>query len=135
MRKIPSQHREYQIPQPRSTHLPCGGTEYIHTRLPALGEYGTQSPAERSANQAQRGPEFPAAERRAGSQFRIKKNDESQNPQTESGLTASVNLVVAKQQRVKHQKPQWRDGDDQRRQARRNRQLGVSQREIPAHQQ
>src|SRR5258708_21890593 len=126
MRKIPAQDREYQIPQPRSSHLPCGGTEYIHTRLPALGEYGTQSPTERPANQAQRGPEFPAAERRAGSQFRIKENDESQDPQTESGLTASGNLVVAQQQRVEDQKPQRRDGNDQRRQPRRNRQLCVS---------
>ena len=43
--------------------------------------------------------------------------------------------MVAQQQRIEHQKPQRRDGDDQRGQARRHRKFRVREREVAAHQQ
>src|SRR6266700_1191601 len=55
--------------------------------------------------------------------------------QAESNEAATRNVVMSDQQGIKHQEPQWDNGNQQRRKAAGNVQLRIRKREIAAHQQ
>src|ERR1035438_2290763 len=87
---------------PTPKDRPAGTTS--HAGLPAFGEDGAERPAERSSDQADRGPEF-AVSHGAGLQLGPHQDEQSKNAQHQARFAAAGNVVVAEQQGIEHQKP------------------------------
>src|SRR5215469_14084338 len=85
--QISVQECKDQIPCSRCGDLPAGGAEKVHVGLPALGQDRAQRPTERATNQAERSPEFAAAEA-SGSQLGPNQNEQSENSEEQSGFAA-----------------------------------------------
>src|SRR6476646_8440880 len=134
VREVSVQQSENEVTCSRRSDLPSSSAEHIHPGLPPFRKRRTEGPTKRSTDQADRSPEFSSSEA-ARLYFGPDEHEQSDNSQCQSSCPPPRDVVITQQKGIENQKPQRRDGDDERGKAGRNRKFRVRERQIATHKQ